>query len=45
MWISAFHKSETGMCGFPQSYYRVIKMVIHTLFHGFVENGEMSINR
>ena len=45
MWISSFHGFEIGVCGFPQSYYRVIKMVIHTLFHGFVENGEKSKNR
>ena len=37
LWISAFENGDIGECGFLLSYYKVIKRVFHTLFHGFVE--------
>ena len=38
MWISSFRWFEIGMCGYLQTYKKVIIGVFRTLIHAFVEN-------
>lgn len=38
MWISSFHRFEIDICGYLQTYQKVIIGVFRTLIHAFVEN-------
>ena len=38
MWISSFHRFEIDICGYLQTYLKVIIGVFRTLIHAFVEN-------